>query len=149
MTSASVKRWHCSISLFSKMGDKGEGWVKNLFKWVTSFIDGCIPRLFLSRDSEFKNKHLLFSGCPWNPYQVWYPFAKQTLHLRKKIITMIMIRIINYLLLTYLIIIPIMKKVIVDHGHNQCNCTYKLSSYDFCSLLDEIYIIFFKANNLK
>ena len=42
-----------------------------------------------------------------------------------------------------------MKKVIVDHGHNQCNCTYKLSSYDFCSLLDEIYIIFFKANNLK
>ena len=42
-----------------------------------------------------------------------------------------------------------MKKVIVDHGHNQCNCTYKLSSYDFCSLLDEIYIIFFKANNLN
>ena len=27
-------------SLFSKMGDKGEGGVTNLKKWVTSFIDG-------------------------------------------------------------------------------------------------------------
>ena len=28
------------ISLFSEMGDKGEGGVKNLKKWVTSFMDG-------------------------------------------------------------------------------------------------------------
>ena len=33
----SAKRWCYSISLFSKMGDKGEGGVKN---WVTSFMDG-------------------------------------------------------------------------------------------------------------
>ena len=26
-------------SLFSKMGDKGQGGVKNLKKWVTSFMD--------------------------------------------------------------------------------------------------------------
>ena len=35
----SAKRRHYSISLFSKMGDKGEGGVKNLKKWVTSFMD--------------------------------------------------------------------------------------------------------------
>ena len=35
----STKRWRYSISLFSKMGDKGEGGVKNLKKWVTSFMD--------------------------------------------------------------------------------------------------------------
>ena len=29
---------HYSISLISEMGDKGEGWVKNLTKWVTLFI---------------------------------------------------------------------------------------------------------------
>ena len=28
-----------SINLFSRMGDKGEGGVKNLKKWVTSFMD--------------------------------------------------------------------------------------------------------------
>ena len=27
------------ISLFSKMGEMGEGGVKNLKKWVTSFMD--------------------------------------------------------------------------------------------------------------
>ena len=27
------------INPFSKMGDKGEGGVKNLKKWVTSFMD--------------------------------------------------------------------------------------------------------------
>ena len=33
--------WWCySISLFCKMGDKGEGGVKNLKKWVTSCMDG-------------------------------------------------------------------------------------------------------------
>ena len=31
----SSKRWHYSISLFSKMGDKGERGVKNLKRWVT------------------------------------------------------------------------------------------------------------------
>ena len=30
------------ISLFSKLGDKGEGRVKNLKKLVTSFLDGPI-----------------------------------------------------------------------------------------------------------
>ena len=36
----SAKRWRYSISLFSKMGDKGEGGVKILKKRVTSFMDG-------------------------------------------------------------------------------------------------------------
>ena len=35
----SARRWRYSISLFSKMGDKGEGGVKNLKKRVTSFMD--------------------------------------------------------------------------------------------------------------
>ena len=35
-----AKRWRYSISLFSKMGDKGEGGVKNLKKSVTLFMDG-------------------------------------------------------------------------------------------------------------
>ena len=35
----SAKSWHSSISLFSKMGDE-EGGIKNLKKWVTSFMDG-------------------------------------------------------------------------------------------------------------
>ena len=36
----SVKRWYYSIGLFSKMGDKGKRRIKNLKKWVTSFMDG-------------------------------------------------------------------------------------------------------------
>ena len=36
----SAKKWRYSISIFSKMGDKGEGGVKDLKKWVTSFMDG-------------------------------------------------------------------------------------------------------------
>ena len=40
----SAKRWCDSISLFSKMGDKGEGGVKSLKKWVTSFMDGFIVK---------------------------------------------------------------------------------------------------------
>ena len=36
MEGGTAKRWWCSISLFCKMGDKGEGGVKNLKKWVTS-----------------------------------------------------------------------------------------------------------------
>ena len=36
----SAKRWHYSINLISKMSDKGEGGVKNLKTWVTSFMDG-------------------------------------------------------------------------------------------------------------
>ena len=40
------KRWGYSISLFSKMGDKGNGGVKNLKKWVTSFMDG--PKILFS-----------------------------------------------------------------------------------------------------
>ena len=35
----SAKRWCYSISLFSKMGDKGEGGVKNIKKWVTLFLN--------------------------------------------------------------------------------------------------------------
>ena len=34
----SVKRWRYSISLFCKMGNKGEGGVKNFKKWMTSFV---------------------------------------------------------------------------------------------------------------
>ena len=36
----SAIRWSYSISLFSKMSEKGEGGAKNLKKWVTSFLDG-------------------------------------------------------------------------------------------------------------
>ena len=36
----SAKSWRHSMSLFSKMGDKGEGEVKNLKKWMTLFMDG-------------------------------------------------------------------------------------------------------------
>ena len=43
----SAKKWRYSISIFSKMGDKGEGGVKNLKKWVTSFMDGLRKRLGL------------------------------------------------------------------------------------------------------
>ena len=50
----SAKRWHYSISLLSKMGDKGEGGVKNFKKWVTSFIDGPLVKLF---ESEDQNKY--------------------------------------------------------------------------------------------
>ena len=35
-----AKRWCFSISLFSRMVDKGEEGVKNLKKWVTSYMDG-------------------------------------------------------------------------------------------------------------
>ena len=45
----SAKRWHYSISLYSKMGDKEQGGVKNLKKWVTSFMDG--PFLDFSKRS--------------------------------------------------------------------------------------------------
>ena len=38
----SAKRRHYSISLFSKMGDIGEEGVKNLKKWVTSFMDSSL-----------------------------------------------------------------------------------------------------------
>ena len=36
----SAKRRRYSISLFSKTGDKGQGGVKNIKKWVRSFMDG-------------------------------------------------------------------------------------------------------------
>ena len=36
----SANRWRYSVSLFSKIGDKDEGGVKNLKKWVMSFMDG-------------------------------------------------------------------------------------------------------------
>ena len=36
----SAKRRHYSLSLISDMGDKREGWVKDLKKWVTSFMNG-------------------------------------------------------------------------------------------------------------
>ena len=36
-----------SISLYSKMGDKGQGEVKNLKKWVTSFMDDPLMVLIL------------------------------------------------------------------------------------------------------
>ena len=35
----SAKSWRYFISLFSKMGDKGERWVENLEKLLTSSID--------------------------------------------------------------------------------------------------------------
>ena len=35
----SAKRWHYSISLFSKMGNQGDRGVKKLKKRVTSFLD--------------------------------------------------------------------------------------------------------------
>ena len=35
----SAKRWHYSINLISKMSDKGEGGVKILKKWETSFTE--------------------------------------------------------------------------------------------------------------
>ena len=38
----SAKMWCYYMRLFSKMGDKGEGGVKNFKKWVTSFMDGHI-----------------------------------------------------------------------------------------------------------
>ena len=44
-----AKRRCYSISLFSKMPDKGEGGVKNLKKWVTSFVDGLL-KVFLQQD---------------------------------------------------------------------------------------------------
>ena len=43
----------CAISLFSKMGDKGEGGVKNLNKWVTSFMD----------DRPLSSKYNLMAKC--------------------------------------------------------------------------------------
>ena len=36
----SAKRRRYTISIFSKMSDKGEGGIKNLKTWVTSFMDG-------------------------------------------------------------------------------------------------------------
>ena len=65
----SAKRWSYSISLFSKMGDKGEGGVKDFKNWVTSFMDSPylyeIIKLFLKyiiffqKSSMFKN----WLGC--------------------------------------------------------------------------------------
>ena len=56
----SAKRWCYSISLFSKMGDKGEGGVKSLKKWVTSFMDSptilCIVKTF----KPINNCHIIF-----------------------------------------------------------------------------------------
>ena len=49
------QKWHYFISLFSKMGDNGEGGVKNVAKWVTSFMDG----------PEYKNASLFIS---WSCY---------------------------------------------------------------------------------
>ena len=42
----SAKRGCYSISLFSKMGDKGKGGVKNLKKLGTSFMDGPKAKVF-------------------------------------------------------------------------------------------------------
>ena len=47
----SAKRWRYSISLFSKTGDKGEGGVKNLKKWVTSFMDSPKGKIKSSKES--------------------------------------------------------------------------------------------------
>ena len=43
----SAKRRQNSISPFIKMGDKGEGGIKNLKKYVTSFMDGPLSSTFL------------------------------------------------------------------------------------------------------
>ena len=37
---SAAKRLRYSISLFSKIGEKGEGGVKNLQEWMTSFMEG-------------------------------------------------------------------------------------------------------------
>ena len=52
----SAKRWRYSISLFSKMGDEGEGGVKNLKNWVTSFMDGphCVLMFFEQKKPRCK-----------------------------------------------------------------------------------------------
>ena len=55
----SSKRWHYSISLFSKMWKKGEGGVKNLKKWVTSFMGGPSSK----RDGD--NQSCLFIPLLW------------------------------------------------------------------------------------
>ena len=39
-------------SLFSKMGDKGERGVKNLKKWVMSFIDGPLFEIPYNHDNK-------------------------------------------------------------------------------------------------
>ena len=35
-----------SLVYYSKMRDKGEGGVKNLKKWMTSFMDWMAPKMF-------------------------------------------------------------------------------------------------------
>ena len=42
----SANRWCYSVSLFSNIGDKDEGGVKNLKKWVMSFMDGPLSKSF-------------------------------------------------------------------------------------------------------
>ena len=44
--------WCNSISLFRKMGDKGEGGVKNIKKRVTSLMDGPLPHNLLMKCIE-------------------------------------------------------------------------------------------------
>ena len=55
------------MSLSSKMGDKEEGGVKNIKKWVTSLMDGPLPHnllmkyieLFMNWTTLFKVKKML------------------------------------------------------------------------------------------
>ena len=51
----SGKRGHYSISLFSRIGNKGEGGVKSLKKWVTAFMDG-LPLFFFAMDLPKSDK---------------------------------------------------------------------------------------------
>ena len=62
----STKRWSYSVSLFSKMGDKGKGGVKNLKKWVTLFMDS--PRTYglrpIMQGSNFRcYRHNIIFPC--------------------------------------------------------------------------------------
>ena len=62
----SAQRRRYFISLFSKMGDKEEGRVKNLKKWVTSFMDG--PRTYglrpIMQGSNFRcYRHNIIFPC--------------------------------------------------------------------------------------
>ena len=56
------KLTYLHISLFSKMGDKGKGGVKNFKKWVTSFIDGPYQILFSSEKLKNHIKLHIFSS---------------------------------------------------------------------------------------
>ena len=70
------------------MGDKAEGGVKNLKKWVTSFMDG--PKEKIEREMtnfEIQNIFLKFSSfwphdMPIEPKWFWRPNVKQSISIQ-------------------------------------------------------------------